>query len=168
MIYGKPPCRKCGDTRRYDSNCCPSCQQRRTAVWRAANPDRARAADVAWNKANPEKAREFQTRWRLNHPNRILLSNAKQRAKESGVPFDLDLEDIFIPVICPILGLTLSPNSGGTPGHTSPSLDRIKPTLGYIKGNVRVISWRANNLKRDATYAELRLVADDLLRIESA
>ena len=46
----------------------------------------------------------------------------------------------------------------------TPSLDRINPKLGYVKGNVQVISWRANNIKRDATAEELRLVADFVAR----
>ncbi len=167
MMYDRKPCKKCGDTRRYDSNCCPSCQQRRTAIWRAANPERARAADVAWTKANPEKAKEFQTRWRLGNPNKILLASARRRSKKSGIPFNLTIEDIVIPEKCPILGFKLSPCSGGIPGHSSPSVDRIKPELGYVKGNVRVISWRANNLKRDASSTELLLIAGDLVRIES-
>jgi hypothetical protein len=40
----------------------------------------------------------------------------------------------------------------------SPSLDRIVPELGYVKGNVRVISDRANRIKRDATLEELRAI----------
>jgi hypothetical protein len=47
---------------------------------------------------------------------------------------------------------------GGTPGNrnASPSLDRIDPSQGYIKGNVVVISHKANRLKNDAGLAELR------------
>ena len=40
--------------------------------------------------------------------------------------------------------------------HNSPSLDRTDPKLGYILGNVRVLSWRANYLKGDATVQEIR------------
>jgi hypothetical protein len=39
-------------------------------------------------------------------------------------------------------------------------VDRINPALGYVPGNIAVISWRANNLKRDAAAAELRRIAD--------
>jgi hypothetical protein len=47
----------------------------------------------------------------------------------------------------------------------SPSLDRIDPSKGYVKGNVRVISARANLLKNDATVGELTLVLEDLREI---
>lgn len=42
----------------------------------------------------------------------------------------------------------------------SPSLDRIHPERGYIAGNVALICWRCNNLKRDATPDELQMVVD--------
>ena len=42
----------------------------------------------------------------------------------------------------------------------SPSFDCFMPALGYVRGNVSVMSWRANHLKNDATSDELRAVAD--------
>lgn len=44
-------------------------------------------------------------------------------------------------------------------GPNSPTLDRIRPDLGYVKGNVIVISGRANRIKSDATIEELRDIA---------
>lgn len=40
----------------------------------------------------------------------------------------------------------------------SPTIDRIINDLGYVKGNVIVISWRANRIKSDATLAELKAI----------
>lgn len=76
-----------------------------------------------------------------------MLMKARQRAAEVGLEFDITLTDIIIPKYCPILGLPLP--------ASKPSLDRIDNTRGYVLGNVHVISWRANNLKRTATLAEL-------------
>lgn len=85
----------------------------------------------------------------------MLWRNAKRRAEERGIPFELQLEDIRVPDTCPVLGLTLQP---GTHKHhdASPSLDRIIPAKGYVPGNVWVISHRANSIKRDASLDELR------------
>lgn len=87
------------------------------------------------------------------------MGGARTRAKLLGVPFDLTDEDIVVPAVCPILGIALVKGPNG--GHdASPTLDRFDPDLGYVSGNVRVISMRANRIKNDATPAELRRVAD--------
>jgi hypothetical protein len=38
------------------------------------------------------------------------------------------------------------------------AVNPLTPAKGYIKGNVRVISWRANELKGDATLEEMKAV----------
>jgi hypothetical protein len=48
------------------------------------------------------------------------------------------------------------------PTDNSPSLDKIIPSLGYVRGNVQVISQRANSIKRDATLAELELLVQNM------
>jgi hypothetical protein len=89
----------------------------------------------------------------------------KSRAKAFGKDFNLDHSDIVIPDFCPVLGIPLSLNNNGAGYHSnSPSLDRIDNSKGYVKGNVRVISARANLLKNDATIEELELVLEDLRR----
>lgn len=107
------------------------------------------------------------THGKTNTPQYLLYCGAKKRAKKSGVPFDLSVDDIpEIPLVCPVLGIEIKSGNGRMIDN-SPTLDRIKPKLGYIKTNVRIISWRANNLKRDATTEELRSLLEDALRIES-
>jgi len=46
----------------------------------------------------------------------------------------------------------------GKVSDNSYSLDRIDPSKGYVKGNVEVISHRANTLKSNATIEELEKV----------
>jgi len=85
---------------------------------------------------------------------RAILTRARSRAREKGVPFSLTYLDIVIPDRCPILGIKLERGtSGGL--DSSPSLDRIIPALGYVPGNVRVIANRANRIKSDSTPEEL-------------
>lgn len=38
------------------------------------------------------------------HPKKFMVACAKQRAKQSGVPFDLQETDFEIPECCPIFG----------------------------------------------------------------
>lgn len=96
---------------------------------------------------------------RSHDPRRFLLHAAKHRAKVAGMPFDLTLDDIAIPMFCPALGIQLQISDGYQRNH-SPSIDRVHPELGYVKGNVIVVSWKANRIKVDATAEELRMVAD--------
>lgn len=89
---------------------------------------------------------------------RIVLDRVRSRAKLRGIPFDLELEDIVIPEVCPVLGIRLERATRGTT-DSSPSVDRIKPELGYTKGNIVIVSSRANRIKSDATPQELTAVA---------
>lgn len=90
---------------------------------------------------------------------RQLLAGARHRAKKFGLPFFLEIEDILIPRLCPALGLPIVRGSGGVHTPNSPTLDRIAPELGYVPGNVAVISRRANAIKQNATAEEISSVA---------
>lgn len=75
--------------------------------------------------------------------------------------FNLLPEDIVIPDVCPVLGIELRHNYGKNgPTDHSPTVDRIDNSKGYVRGNVIVVSFRANRLKSDATSAELLRVAN--------
>lgn len=89
-----------------------------------------------------------------------MLTTARNRAKTKGLPFDLTEDDIDIPVFCPVLGIKLERGVEGTGrSDASPSLDRIVPERGYVKGNVVVVSNRANRMKNDGSPEELRRLA---------
>lgn len=91
----------------------------------------------------------------------LMLWGAKKRAKQDGVPFAIDAQHIAIPECCPLLGIPLQ-RATGFRAAGSPSLDRIRPELGYMPGNVWVISYRANQIKNDATLDELRSIVAGL------
>lgn len=105
--------------------------------------------------------KEYLDNWNAKNYPRLVLKGAKTRAKRDGIPFDIDLTDINIPAICPVLKIPIQPNKGSGWHDSSPSLDRIHNSKGYTKGNVRVISNRANRLKADATLSELKLIVED-------
>jgi hypothetical protein len=111
---------------------------------------------------DPERFRETNLRFRQNHPERYLVQHARNRARRLGVPFDLTEADIIVPAICPVLGIPLFWGVGkqASRAHNSPSLDRLDPSKGYTRENVRIISNRANHLKNNGTAAELRAIAD--------
>ena len=122
---------------------------------RALETPEETAARKAKAKAAAKKSNTGEKR-RLNRPLHHLLIRARNRATAKGREFSITLSDLYIPDVCPLLGVPLSmvgPNS-----DHRPSLDRIDSNKGYIPGNVWVVSSRANRLKSDAT-------ADELIRI---
>jgi hypothetical protein len=142
-------------------------------VWRLAHPIETKAANkawylangetiAAWRKANPDKIALYQRECRLKNYARYLWRGAKLRAIANGIPFELTYEDaarmIDATPICPVLGIPLSPGTKRARAN-SPSFDCFIPKLGYVAGNVSVISFRANSLKSDATNDEIQLLA---------
>lgn len=104
-----------------------------------------------------------------------LLHGAARRARERGVPYTLRRKDIKVPERCPVLDIPLARRGrefqvtgrkNGGPRPDAPSLDRIRPKEGYVPGNVRVISFRANSVRGTATADELRLALADAERLE--
>jgi len=85
--------------------------------------------------------------------------SSKRRARDKNLPFNLTsdyLESIFPKnCICPILGYKMKV-SNITLGKLSPTLDRINPRLGYIKGNVEFVSNIANCMMTSATGRDIK------------
>ena len=106
--------------------------------------------------------RDWARAYVRKYPERSILNAARRRAKVNKLDFNLELEDIIIPEICPVLNIPLAFSRTGekTPRSNSPSLDRVDNTKGYIKGNVAIISNRANQLKDNATIQELESIVN--------
>lgn len=86
-----------------------------------------------------------------------ILAQAKADAERKGLPFDLCIEDIRIPSYCPRLDLKLDPYAYRGSSR-QPQIELIDARLGYVKGNVRIVSAQANMIKntssRVVTYLE--------------
>jgi hypothetical protein len=98
--------------------------------------------------------------WRMK-----MLWQAKATANRKNIPFDLEECDIIIPTHCKYLGEPLTQSLGEGVIWSNTSLDRINPALGYVKGNIEVISRKANSMKNMATVDELRTFAKNVLSI---
>jgi len=86
-----------------------------------------------------------------------MFRRIRWKAAKLGIAFDLTLEDVRIAWpsdnTCPIRRVLFKT---GTENHADwPSLDRRIPTLGYVKGNVLVMSCEANRIKSDITDPEV-------------
>ena len=93
-----------------------------------------------------------------------LWYNAKARAQKQNVPFEITLKYLqsIAPEKCPVFGHVLlwGSHTGKGPKFNSPSLDKIKPELGYIEGNVQFLSHQANIMKQDASPEQLRMFGE--------
>lgn len=87
---------------------------------------------------------------------RDTLRSIKDRCKTRNYEFDLSIEDLSVPDVCPVLGIPVI--QGYINRDYRPSVDRVDNTKGYTKGNVRVISLRANRIKSDASLEELKQI----------
>lgn len=156
------------------------------------NTKTQREAQKEWTKRNPDYGKEYyiknhnrakqnvSRRYRQlkeNEPWVIAFRAIRQRAKNNNIEFDLDAD--YIKSIwnntCPILGIPLYPavyKSGGNrkdykakPETNSPTIDKIDPLKGYVKGNVCVMSYRANMIKNCGTLEEHKKIVDFLSRM---
>jgi hypothetical protein len=124
----------------------------------AKNRERIRAREKAAYDANlngrRDKALAYHHR---KHPERhslisyrmrVAYNAAKSRAKTRGLIFDIGLADLGLPTHCAVTGIEFdllgNVRKGGMFG---PSIDRIKPELGYVKGNIRVVCYGYNSAK---------------------
>ena len=118
----------------------------------------------AYREEHKERYRAHNRRSYNRMPvEQIILYSVRARAKRQGIPFALTLADIVVPEVCPLLDIPLVRNIGTVgrhgPAPNSPTLDRILPNLGYVPGNVWVVSCRANVIKNDASIEELEQIA---------
>lgn len=140
------------------------------AFYRKANKEKLKELHKNWYEQNKEKVKEYQKEFNLKYPGRIsenrrkwadrnvekrMFKNVKNRARRQNILFNLEVTDIVVPLKCPILNIKFKHNNRKTAKYNSPSLDRIDNNKGYIKGNIQVISYRANTMKGDATPQEL-------------
>ena len=123
------------------------------------------------NHRNNVLAKHVKAKWastsyfrrKEKEPEHYLWKNARHRAQVAGMQFTIEQSDIVIPERCPYLGVVLDPKDK----QLAPSLDRIDSSKGYVKGNIRVISFKANRMKSNATEAELVAFARGVLAVHA-
>ena len=113
-----------------------------------------------WAKNNPDKVKASLEKYRNSNREKHLYWNIKSRALKNNLDFNLDIEDIIIPVLCPYLQVPLIYKDK----NFTPSIDRIDNTKGYIKGNIEVISLLANKMKNIASKEQLIIFSESILK----
>lgn len=138
--------------------------------------ERDKASNREWWASLTEEQKEEQLKWKreynkkrqasLNLDQRrhqkivTMYSHAKNRAKDRDLPFNIikqDIADVWPKDdYCPALRIALKIRRGrGRPTDNSPNLDRIIPHLGYVKGNIAVVSKLANSIMSSARPSEV-------------
>jgi len=126
------------------------------------NPEKYIALSKQWQKDNVEKVKDYRVQYYQEHKEeyelniiKYKLSSAKQRAKKNNLPFSIteqDIKDVWpIDNKCPALDIEFIIGGHDTKNYDSPSLDRIIPSKGYVKGNIQIVSALANGIMSNAT-----------------
>lgn len=102
----------------------------------------------------------------LYRARRAKFRAKKYNAEKAGTYWDLDFGTLEWPSHCPILGIELD-YFAETRQENSVSFDQHDPQWGYVNGNVKIMSWRANRIKNDGTAAEHRKIAEYLDKIDA-
>lgn len=124
---------------------------------------RKRRVQQEWRKTSNYDWRKYYYKAKLEKPETYLLKQARQRAKDKGLEFTLTLEDIKIPLVCPIMNEPLQYVKGAYSDY-SPSIDRIDSSKGYTKDNIQIISSIANRMKWNSTNEQLIQFAKGILK----
>lgn len=118
-----------------------------------------RKYDSVFHEKSKQQKRESHKRNIVHN----MWKRAKTRSKKYNYEFNIEESDIIIPKYCPLLEIPIELGSKDD-YENSPSLDRIDNNKGYIKGNVWIISKKANSMKNSATKDELSTFCKNLLR----
>lgn len=156
---------------------CNKCQEKKEISYfvtnKATYDGHLNICKVCHNKSrrenrNTEKDVEYNKKYLKERPEVRLYNSAKSRAKKENLDFNLDLSDIIIPEECPYLKSKITNVYGTGFGYvpTNPSIDKVIPILGYVKGNIEVISCKANAMKQNASREELITFAKSVLEKE--
>lgn len=119
---------------------------------------RGRVGPKMSDEEKKKKANELGLKYRAD-PRFVLFNNAKSRAKQNNLTFDIKIDDIVVPEYCPVYGMKLKVGKGKA-HDASPSLDRKNPLIGYTKENIWVISHKANRIKNNASISDLELLVN--------
>lgn len=153
--------------RGYDYRCIECC---RTRVLNYHYDNRKSLLDKWEKKRNSlteeEKniISEKQKNWYRRDIRLRMLTRAKDRSKKLGIECTIDLEDIVIPDLCPLLNVPFKYGTQTNKWYTY-SLDRIDNSKGYVKGNIQVITYLANTMKSQASKEELLTFAYNIIKM---
>jgi hypothetical protein len=158
---------------------CRTCTIVTNKKWKKANSQQSKELSKKYYNKNRQSIRERARgsyangagqQWYQNNKERILSArkgldgtilsmfrSARSRAKKENIPFDLTVEYLhkIATENCPVTNKPMDWNGEENNSLNRPSLDKIIPELGYVQGNVAIISYRMNTKKNNLLETEL-------------
>lgn len=142
-------------------------ERQRNRVYTEEEREYRRQKSREYHAENRESLKKYRDAYYKNNKewlnalpkDKSLYKAARTRAKRKGLDFDITIEDVVIPEFCPVFPHIQLSTENKTLLDNSATIDRIDSTKGYTKDNIRVISWRANNIKSFGTREEHELIA---------
>ena len=143
--------------------------------WREDNPTKAKEYYKTFRQKHPDYSKELWRKKREKHQNQRATDNKsasdtlygtwaaravsriRQKCRQKGLLFDMSAVDIIdkntgeLPEVCPIFPHIRLDYRQGTDHRCWASVDRKVPELGYVKGNVWVVSNSANLWKNNGS-----------------
>ena len=152
---------------------CRNCQNEYSRNWKRKNADRLapirrKQYSERYGVIQREKERIRKERYPLKVRSQVLRAGMRDRARVKGREFDSNyftvsylMKRLSAQSNCECCGnpLDISFKADRKFNESSPSIDRVDPTKGYVKGNIAILCWRCNRIKQDATPQELRRIA---------
>ncbi len=183
------PCRTCGVEKTAEcyytkknrmngkivwSHTCRSCLLPQYKEYRETHKELIKGYKLSWQRANREHVNSQARLYRAipeAWAKRVVVSK-RYYCKCLGLPFGITAEDVIAAMpqdgLCPALKVKLVYGGGHKAWADSASVDRLIPELGYVVGNIAIISKRANLIKQDATAQELQGIVDWLRSVTAS
>lgn len=118
-----------------------------------------------FKKKNPEFYKKVNDKNRSEKFERALLYQYRSYAKRKGIEFNLTIEDIIIPEKCPLIDEPITRIIGAGKVMYNPSIWLMDETLGYIKGNIMIVSILANSMRSGTSKDKLILFAKRIKKL---
>ena len=138
---------------------CKKCSATEFKNYKVKNPVSylKRLANVKHKRATAKETSPIQV-WA-----HTAFHNAKARAKKLDIEFSLTKEWLIdnAPTHCPLLGNELTYNAETSVPNCA-SIDRVDSLRGYTQDNCKIISFKANRIKSNATLEEIEILARNL------
>ena len=101
-----------------------------------------------------------------------MLNRAKQRAKNKKIEFSISLDDLYSvwpqDDKCPVFKVPFFfGRRNKILSQLAPSLDRINNSKGYVRGNIQIISMRANRVKSCLSKEELLNISEWIIKTQN-